>query len=1130
MIRGDLISQNVLDEISKTPEGYHRDILNRFREIISTDAENETEIKQKIVERVFLEILGYKDFEAEHTYGKGLRVRFDLVFYKEKGAKDKLLVEVKNRGVDFDLKAANQIESYLRILKETGDESTKFGVLTDGNKYRIYYREKLGDYIEFDFSQTIEEEDFVKFYYLLGARGFPENLSGILDRDYEYWIKRSEDLLEGIFTDVIPTLAGYFYRFAPGDLDFIYEKILVFLFRLMFLFYAEDRGLIPLSNTHYSTQAMRRSVKETYSSNSSILYRKLLQIFDFIDKGNTDLGIPPYNGGLFKHDKFFEESIIDDKTLIRIIEKLSYDKEGNYINYRYLSTRHLGFVYETILEYGLKKDGEEFYLERLDGGNNPRKLTGSYYTPEFIVKFITRSAIDERINDIVTKVSEKFEKIENLTREELLKEFKKLNLDPKVEDGGKLRDLSTRELRNKLREYYDPIKEILNIKIIDLAMGSGHFLVEALEYLYQKLLYVADKFKQEHDFTSPFLEKEVPQIKSQISEYLKNYGVKEDISDEAVIKRIILKRCIYGIDQNELAVELAKISLWLSTFSKGMPLSFLDHHIKVGNSIYGEGIISTSDLFINQNFIRASNIISTISELADFIIEQTKKSEEQYNLYESLIKDIREEFNRGYDKSLKPFHYILEFPDVYSKDPKNFGFDIVISNPPYIRQERIKDLKNYLKSAYKDVFDAKADIYVYFYKRGMDILKEGGILGFISSNKFFRASYGRNLRKFLSGYKILKVLDFGGYRVFRDATVDTAIVLVKKERFIQNKVQVLKGIKNDVVFKEGLDILEIARLRSEGKEVEDIFEYFDKNHQTVDQTENFSEEMFILEDEEILKLKEKIERVGKPLKNWDVKIYRGIITGFNEAFIIDTETRNRILANCKTEEERKRTEEIIKPVLRGRDIGRYYYEWKGWWLIYAYQGIDISKYPALLEHLYKFKDQLEKRTGGAKWDKTKTKILSIPYKWYELQVDYHKIITEFEKEKVVWQHVSGRYDFAYIPPGLYLTNALFMITGKPDVLKYIKFTNLLLLLFTNLTTLGKYAYGAKDKIETLPIPPITPQNQPIVKQMEELVDKILSIKKQDPKADTSDLERDIDKLVYKLYGLTEDEIRIIENS
>ena len=290
-----------------------------------------------------------------------------------------------------------------------------------------------------------------------------------------------------------------------------------------------------------------------------------------------------------------------------------------------------------------------------------------------------------------------------------------------------------------------------------------------------------------------------------------------------------------------------------------------------------------------------------------------------------------------------------------------------------------------------------------------------------------------------------------------------------------------------------------------------------------------------LGDESVLSLKDKIEKVGKPLKDWDVKIYRGVLTGFNEAFIIDTETRNRILENCKDEEERKRTEEIIKPVLRGRDIEKYRYKWAGLWIIGTFpaKNLNIDNYPALKDYLASFGDRLLQDGKPGHRKRTSNK-------WFETQ-DNIAYYPEFEKEKIVWQHVSGRYEFAYIPAGIYLTNALFMITGEASILKYLigilnsKFADYLLLLFTNLTKLGQYAYGAKDKIEQLPLPPITKENKPLVDQIIQKVDQILTLT-QSKDYDTNQakqehvkrLEHEIDKLVYKLYGLTEEEIKIIE--
>jgi hypothetical protein len=258
------------------------------------------------------------------------------------------------------------------------------------------------------------------------------------------------------------------------------------------------------------------------------------------------------------------------------------------------------------------------------------------------------------------------------------------------------------------------------------------------------------------------------------------------------------------------------------------------------------------------------------------------------------------------------------------------------------------------------------------------------------------------------------------------------------------------------------------------------------------------------------------------------------------------------LANCRDEEERKRTEEIIKPVLRGRDIERYRYKWEGVWVVGTFsgwtrknnpEGGGSSKdyevwfkdnYSALYQHLIRYARFGNRRGEG---------LLDRPSQggfWWELQTGYN-IVAEFEKEKIVWQHVSGRYEFVYVPAGIYLNNALFMITGKPYVLKYMlgilnsKFADYLLLLFTNLTSLGKYAYGAKDKIEQLPIPPITPQNQPLADQIVQKVDEILMLAQsqdfetsEEKQEKVTKLEKEIDQLVYKLYDLTKEEIKLIE--
>ncbi|MGC8546022.1 MAG: Eco57I restriction-modification methylase domain-containing protein, partial [Athalassotoga sp.] len=206
-----------------------------------------------------------------------------------------------------------------------------------------------------------------------------------------------------------------------------------------------------------------------------------------------------------------------------------------------------------------------------------------------------------------------------------------------------------------------------------------------------------------------------------------------------------------------------------------------------------------------------------------------------------------------------------------------------------------------------------------FYEKGIKLLKPGGHLCFITSNKWMRAGYGEKLREFFIKHNPKILIDLGP-GVFESATVDTNILLIQK--------------------KENQNKLIAATLQKEDKK--NILNAIDKKGILL---EKLSKDAWFIGSSAEQRLKEKIERLGKPLKEWDVNIYRGILTGLNEAFIITTEKKDEILANCKTEEERERTSKIIKPILRGRDIKRYYYEWAGLWVLWIYQGINIEKYP-----------------------------------------------------------------------------------------------------------------------------------------------------------------------------------------
>jgi len=520
------------------------------------------------------------------------------------------------------------------------------------------------------------------------------------------------------------------------------------------------------------------------------------------------------------------------------------------------------------------------------------------------------------------------------------------------------------------------------------------------------------------------------------------------------------------------------------------PLPNLDYKIVRGDSL----VRLEKNLFNNEPFLK-------LEELKPVYFNETNPSQKQK--YKEQIDDLIFQITEGHTD----FDFEVYFSEVFHRKG---GFDIVIGNPPYIQLQKDFDGKRKYADLYKklnyETFERTGDIYCLFYEKGITLLNEGGHLAFITSNKWMRAAYGEKLRNYFLQYNPKILIDLGP-GVFKNATVDTNILIIQKAEN-QHQLRAATVTENK---KDNLDLAAILK----------------RNGVVLNR---LTQDTWFIGDDAEQRLKEKIERIGKPLKDWDVNIYYGIKTGLNEAFIIDSAKRQEILDNCLDEEERRRTEAIIKPILRGRDIKRYYYEWAGLWVIVIPAGWTnqsrsnqnpetfIHEYfPSLMNHLVLYEEKAKKRDDQGDY-------------WWELRACayYH----EFEKEKIIYPNMTKFLPFVYDNSKFYINPKCYILTGNN--LKY------LLGIFNS--SISSYwirqncpeLQGGTREIQSrvfinFKVPVINISIKPLVSQIELLVDAILSAKKKNPSADTSALEQEIDRLVYQLYDLTEEEIAIVEN-
>lgn len=555
---------------------------------------------------------------------------------------------------------STQMLRYLRRVDDLTTGDLRWGILTNGQKWRLYYqgaRSVSEQFFEIDLAQILdipghndglfalnkaEQAHWVRVFLLVfGKLSFLESSTDkrtfhqrALDESRYYEERVSDDLSNKVFANVFPTLVKAFADADPeADLQTVREAALIFLYRLLFIFFAEDRDLLPVTDTRYDDYALRDKVRgdvgarkdknDVFSETASRYWSTINDLCRAIDKGDGSIGLPPYNGGLFDEETtpFITSIRIGDSVLANVIDALSFE-EGDagrkYINYRNLSVQQLGSIYERLLEYEVVREEDQLFVRP---NKFARKGSGSYYTPDDLVGLIIRETVAPLVERSLNAFAERVDNIRTTNDNE----------ERKIGRLG----------------AFDPAEALLGLKICDPAMGSGHFLVSLVDYLADQVIAAmgeAEAMVEYVDYISP-LTLRISDIRNRIlsNAEQKNWTLNEDqLDDRHIIRRMILKRCIFGVDKNPMAVELAKVSLWLHTFTVGAPLSFLDHHLICGDSLFGmwvrDGLHRANkygELFLREPLeeaLEAASGMQEIEMLTDAEIAEAHKSADLYSL------------------------------------------------------------------------------------------------------------------------------------------------------------------------------------------------------------------------------------------------------------------------------------------------------------------------------------------------------------------------------------------------------------------------------------------------------------------------------------------------------------------
>ena len=1055
-------------------------------------------------------------------------------------ARANAILEAKQWDANFDAEfsdqrnyrdASHQIKYYL----ERTPDDLAWGILTNGRKWRLYSTKDYETQIfyEIDLPNVLSSgdvEEFKYFFSFFRSAAFRETagttfLDTVWSESETAAEELGEDLQDNVFTALRVLGRGFVEHddldIDPDDeaaLDELKEQSLVMLYRLMFVLYAESRGLIHPDDpdaedeyeANFSLNAVRTEVfekrqagetfDEAYSEYSTRIWGRLADLFDLIDNGEESLGIPPYNGGLFDQDEhaFLTDHEVSDRHLAEVIYKLSTveNDEGQDVlaDYADLDTRHLGSVYEGLLEHEFRIAPEQYAAVAEDGAQvwqpatevsvadavetvpegglyvvndeGERKATGAYYTPDYVVTYIVEETVGPLVDDIEADLQDR---------------------------GLERSDVAY------FRDLYDGVQDL---RILDPAMGSGHFLTKATAYLTERVMEVV---REQEQFDFP----------------------------ESEIRRTIAKECIYGVDLNGMAVELAKLSMWLETLAADKPLAFFDHHLKTGNSLVGSDITEVladdsesegGQLTLTQAFARVrqrtlEHVMDLMQELLAIDNEELADIKSMEELYDEIRDDplygrlfelanvhTAERFGLdvpegSYEKMADAiedsgdwaeirerdwfttaqamagdetfFHWELEFPEVFfdaeGEKMDGAGFDAVVGNPPYVKIQNIPaNSKRYFEEIYGSSSE-RYDLYSLFSEKGYSL--SGEKVGFILPNKFFESSAGVGLRRYLGDRSAVeKIVDFNREQVFLDVSTYTCLLFLNVDS----------------------DDREVKYLS-----VEENSEQRLNNVEPITSTISDDEGGWTLVGKTRREILDKVEDSGVDFSDVAGHIYVGIQTSANDVFVLnDCDWGDKYVKGRSKElgEVVKVEREMVKPYVEGQNLSRYSPIEPSLGLVYPYddeanvlnEDTLESDYTYTHDYLHKNKSVLENRGGdGDEFDT-----------WYAHWRQRHP--DTFEREKIIVSQIVKEGQASFDDSGdVYFSNMLYS-PGIEEEFEHAEKAVLGILnsklIWYYVSTTGSVLRGGYYRYTSDYLSPISFPLRKNVEELSENVEKILELK------------------------------------